>query len=36
LKSNGFWWCGGFAAHPIVPGDSGSDPAVRLSYYFGS
>jgi hypothetical protein len=35
LKSNGFWWCGGFAAHPIVPGDSGSDPAVRLSYYFG-
>jgi hypothetical protein len=36
LKSNGFWWCGGFAAHPIVPGESGSDPAVRLSYYFGS
>ncbi len=35
LKSNGFWWCGGFAAHPIVPGESGSDPAVRLSYYFG-
>lgn len=35
LRSNGFFWCGGFAAHPIVPGESGSDPAVRLSYFFG-
>jgi len=36
LKNNGFYWCGGFTAHPIVPGESGSDPAVRLSYFFGS
>jgi hypothetical protein len=36
LKDNGFFWCGVFTAHPIVPGGSGSDPAVRLSYYFGS
>jgi hypothetical protein len=35
LRANGFFWCGGFVAHPIVPGKSGSDPAVRLSYYFG-
>jgi hypothetical protein len=35
LNNNGFYWCGGFAAHPIVPGESGSDPAVRLSYFFG-
>jgi hypothetical protein len=35
LKHNGFYWCGSFAAHPIVPGDSGSDPAERLSYFFG-
>jgi hypothetical protein len=35
-KDNGYYWCGRFTAHPIVPGESGSDPAVRLSYYFGS
>jgi hypothetical protein len=33
--NDGYYWCGGFAAHPIVAGESGSDPAVRLSYYFG-
>lgn len=35
-RNNGFFWCGGFAAHPIVEGRSGSDPPVALSYYFGT
>ena len=35
LRSNGFYWCGGFAALPVVAGASGSDPSKRLSYYFG-
>ena len=35
IRANGFFWCGGFSAHPIASGESGSDPAVRLSYYFG-
>ena len=36
LRANGFFWCGGFAAHPILPGKSGSDPSMPLSYYFGT
>lgn len=36
LRANGFYWCGGFAAHPILPGESGSDPPMPLSYYFGT
>lgn len=36
LRANGFYWCGGFAAHPILPGKSGSDPPRPLSYYFGT
>ena len=36
LRANGFFWCGGFAAHPILPGKSGSDPSMPLSSYFGS
>lgn len=35
LRANGFYWCGGFAVHPILPGESGSDPPKPLSYYFG-
>lgn len=35
LRASGFYWCGGFAAHPILPGKSGSDPPKPLSYYFG-
>lgn len=35
LRGNGFFWCGGVSAHPIASGESGSDPAVPLSYYFG-
>ena len=35
LHANGFYWCGAFAAHPILPGQSGSDPPTPLSYYFG-
>ncbi len=34
LRANGFYWCGGFAAHPILAGESGSDPPKPLSYYF--
>lgn len=36
LHANGFYWCGTFAAHPILPGESGSDPPMPLSYYFGT
>ena len=36
LRSNGFFWCGSFAALPILPGESGSEPSRPLSYYFGS
>lgn len=36
LRANGFFWCGGFAAHPILPGESGSEPSRPLSYYFGT
>jgi hypothetical protein len=35
LRANGFFWCGGFAVHPVLPGKSGSDPPMPLSYYFG-
>jgi len=33
LRANGFFWCGGFRAHPVVPGESGFDPAMPPSYY---
>ncbi len=36
LRANGFYWCGAFAAHPILPGASGSDPPKPLAYYFGT
>jgi hypothetical protein len=36
LRANGFYWCGSFAAHPILPGRSGSDPPKPLTYYFGT
>ncbi|MGC1420561.1 MAG: hypothetical protein WA786_10650 [Acidimicrobiales bacterium] len=36
LRANGFFWCGGFVVHPVVPGESGSDPPMPLSYYFGT
>lgn len=36
LRANGFFWCGGIYVHPIVPGQSGSIPARRLTYYFGA
>jgi hypothetical protein len=36
LRANGFFWCNGFAAHPILPGESGSDPSRPLSYFFGT
>jgi hypothetical protein len=35
MRSDGFFWCGAIAVHPIVPGASGSDPSVPLRYYFG-
>jgi hypothetical protein len=35
MKDNGFSWCGGITAHPVALGDSGSDPAMALSHYFG-
>lgn len=35
LRANGFFWCGSFAAHPILSGESGSDPPRPLSYFFG-
>ena len=35
MRSNGFFWCGAISVHPIVPGASGSDPSVPLTYYFG-
>ena len=36
LRADGFFWCGGFAALPILPGESGSEPTKPLSYYFGT
>jgi hypothetical protein len=36
LRANGFFWCGGFAALPILPGESGSEPSRPLSYFFGT
>jgi hypothetical protein len=36
LRANGFFWCGAFAVHPVLPGESGSDPPMPLSYYFGT
>jgi hypothetical protein len=36
LRANGFFWCNGFAAHPILSGKSGSDPSRPLSYFFGT
>jgi len=36
LRANGFFWCGGFAALPILPGQSGSEPSRPLSYFFGT
>jgi len=36
LRSYGFFWCGGFSALPILPGESGTEPSRPLSYYFGS
>lgn len=36
LRANGFFWCGRFAALPILPGESGSEPSRPLSYYFGT
>jgi hypothetical protein len=35
LRDNGFFWCGGFAALPILSGKSGTEPPRPLSYYFG-
>jgi len=35
LRADGFYWCGGFTVHPVLPGESGSDPPKPLSYYFG-
>jgi hypothetical protein len=34
--SGSFYWCGGVWVHPVVPGRSGSDPAVPLTHYFGT
>jgi hypothetical protein len=36
LRANGFFWCGGVAAQPILPGESGSEPSRPLSYFFGT
>lgn len=36
LRANGFYWCGGFAALPILPGESGSEPSRPLSVFFGT
>jgi hypothetical protein len=35
IKSNGFFWCGSTAVHPIVSGNSGSMPSEPLTKYFG-
>jgi hypothetical protein len=32
----GFYFCGTIAVHPIVPGSSGSDPAMRLVFHFAA
>jgi hypothetical protein len=36
LRANGYFWCGGFAALPILPGVSGTEPSRPLSYFFGA
>ncbi len=35
-RGNGFYWCVGFAALPILPGESGSEPSRPLRYFFGT
>lgn len=35
-RSNGYYWCGGFSALPMLPGNSGSEPSRPLTYYFGA
>jgi hypothetical protein len=35
-RGQGFYFCGPVAVHPIVPGSSGSDPAMRLNFHFPS
>lgn len=32
----GFYFCGTVEVHPIVPGSSGSDPALKLIFHFGA
>lgn len=35
-RANGFYWCGGFAALPILAGESGSEPSRPLRVFFGT
>jgi hypothetical protein len=36
MPDNGFYWCGGIDIHPVVKGESGTDPPMPLSSYFGT
>jgi hypothetical protein len=36
MPENGFYWCGGIDIHPVVEGESGTNPPKPLSDYFGT
>jgi hypothetical protein len=36
MPENGFYWCGGIDMHPVVNGESGTNPPKPLSHYFGT